>query len=302
MKKIPSVTFFACAYNEEGNIRNFLKSVLSQKEEGFRMKKIVIVSDGSTDRTAKIVKSFESKKIHFIEHEKRIGKSTRLNDIYRNLDTDILVQSDADVQFKGKMVIARLIAPLTASKMVGLCGGNPIAVSGETFIEKSINITHSVYRKFRGDLKGGHNVFSADGRLLALSRTFANNLYIPPTMIANDMFAYFSCISKGFKYQYVKDAIVYYRSPQTLKDHIRQNTRFEAGPLRMEKYFEKSLVESELKIPLSKLFLYTFFEFIKAPHMAVTILMINIFCRVQAKLNESKMNAKWNMAITTKSL
>ncbi len=302
MKKIPSVTFFVCAYNEQGNIRNFLKSVLAQKEDGFVLKKIVVVSDGSTDRTAKIVRSFDSKKIQFIEHYERVGKSTRLNHIYRTFDTDILVQSDADVEFKGKFVIARLIEPLTSSKMVGLCGGNPIAVPGKTFIEKSINITHNVYRKFRGDLKSGHNVFSADGRLLALSNSFARNLYIPPTMIANDMFAYFSCISYGFKYHYVEDAVVYYRSPQTLRDHIRQNTRFEAGPMRMEKYFEKSLVESELKIPISKMALYTFSEFIKAPHMAVGILAINTFCRVQAKMNEGKMNAKWNMAITTKSL
>ena len=45
--KNPSVTVAISALNEAQNIAAFLRSVLSQKEEGFVLEKIMVISDGS---------------------------------------------------------------------------------------------------------------------------------------------------------------------------------------------------------------------------------------------------------------
>src|SRR6185437_12418364 len=111
MKK-QTVTIALSAYNEESNIKNFLLSLLVQKEEGFLLKNIIVISDGSTDSTVKIAKSVKSKKIQIIDSKIRMGKSVRLNAIYRMLDTDILVQSDADIILKGPNVLRNIIKPL----------------------------------------------------------------------------------------------------------------------------------------------------------------------------------------------
>lgn len=301
MLKVPTVTIFVCAYNEEGIIESFLKSVLLQKDVNYSLKKIIVVSDGSTDKTVDIVKSFKSKKIELMSFKKRIGKSTRLNYIYKNLSTDILVQTDADVIFSDDLLVSKIIAPLIKNKKVALCGGNPTAVKASTFTENSINATHNMYRKFRVNLKKGNNVFSADGRLLALSQPFAHKLRIPHDMITNDMFAYFSCLKFGFEYRFVKDAIVWFRSPINLKDHIRQNSRFIAGPIRMEKYFNKKLVADERKIPAFLLLKSMIFEFVKQPVGCLYIFIVNLWCKYKAQKTESTMTAKWNMAISTKS-
>ena len=47
----PTVTVAISAYNEEGNINYFLKSVIKQKIKNFTLKKILVISDGSTDKT-----------------------------------------------------------------------------------------------------------------------------------------------------------------------------------------------------------------------------------------------------------
>lgn len=298
----PTVTVAVCAYNEEGNIEKFLRSILRQKETNFKLNKIIVVSDGSTDGTVNKIKKFKSKKIEIIEYENRQGKSSRLNKIYRSFKTDFLVQSDADVIFNDTRVIAFIINPLINNKKVGLCGGNPIAVEGKTFTEKAINVTHDMYRKFRLDINNGNNIFSADGRLLALSKRFARKLVIPTTMIANDMFAYFTCFSMGLEYRYVDNAIVLYRSPQNLKDHIKQNTRFEAGPIRMEKYFDKSLVHNQRNLPKLLLFKYMLVEFFIHPFLSSYIFIVNAWCRFLARKMESSLDAKWNIAVTTKKI
>ena len=57
MEKLPTVTIATIACNEEANIKKFLESVLDQKEKGFKISTILVISDGSTDHTVKIAKS-----------------------------------------------------------------------------------------------------------------------------------------------------------------------------------------------------------------------------------------------------
>lgn len=297
-KKI-TVALAVSAYNEEKNIKAFLRSILAQKEDGFKMKKILIVSDGSSDNTVKYARELKSSKIVVKEFKERIGKSSRLNQIYKSLNTDILVQSDADVVFAHEFVLHDLVQPLIKNKKVGMCGGNPLPVKGETFIEKAINCTTEAYGEFRRKVKGGDNVFSADGRLLAYKKDLVKKIKIPEDMIANDMYTYFCCLSEGNKYRYVNSAVVYFRSPQTIKDHIRQNVRFRASPIRMKIYFPNKLVKQEFFIPIN-IFLLSFIkQFIKHPILSMSIYFINRYCTLKAKFVEQSLTAKWDIARTT---
>jgi len=300
MNIIPTVTIATIAYNEEKNIKNFLQSVLDQKEEGFKVACILVISDGSTDNTANIAKSLKSKLIRVINHNNRIGKSSRLNEVYQNLETDILVQSDSDIVYSHKYVVRDMVLNLLKDKNIAMCGGNPRPVKGVTYIEKAINYTTDVYQEFRKKVRNGDNVFSADGRLLAYKKELVKKLIIPNDMIANDMFTYFCCLSNGYKYKFVATAIVSFRSPQDIKDHIRQNVRFRASPLRMERYFSKDLVKKELYIPKTILYKTQLLMFIRHPVSTLYIYLINHYCKFKARLIERQLNAKWLIANSTK--
>lgn len=301
-KKLTTVTIAVSAFNEARNIKKFLISVLAQKEEGFILKKILVVSDGSTDNTIKIANSLKSNKLSLINYKKREGKSYRLNQIYKSLDTDILVQSDSDVVFSNPYVVRDIIKPLEQRNNIAMCGGNPIPLKGKTFIEKAINATVEAYLNFRKSVRGGNNAFSADGRILAFKTDFIKDVLIPRDMIANDAYTYYLCLTKGYKYKFVNSAIVYYKSPNTLNDHIRQNTRFEAAPIRLEKYFDKGLIRKERSVPR---FIYTkelFKQFLTHPILCSYIYLINIYCKVKASFVENKLTSKWEIAKSTKSL
>ncbi|MEK7150864.1 MAG: polysaccharide pyruvyl transferase family protein [Patescibacteria group bacterium] len=302
MSQIPRVTVALSALNEERNIEAFLSSVLAQKEEGFVLDRILIISDGSTDNTANVVRNIASSKIELREKTERIGKSSRLNEIYQSVDSDIIVQSDADVVFAHPFVVRDLIKPIVENESVMLCGGNPTPVEGKTFTERAVNCTFNTYAGFRKRVRGGNNRFSADGRLLALRKDFARSIHIPENMIANDAFVFYVCAARRHQYRFVESARVHFRSPQTLRDHIIQNTRFVAMPARMSAYFPVELVRTQEHIPFGTYISFLVGEFLHHPIYCGYIFIINRYCKLRAFFLERSLNARWILAGSTKNV
>lgn len=302
MKKIPTVTVAISAYNEQKNIVNFLKSVLMQEEKGFVLKQIWVHSDGSTDKTVKFAKSLKSSRIKVWDHKKRVGKSTWLNKIYEDLDTDFLVQSDADVVFTHPLVIHDLIQPLVRNSKVGMVGGNPMPLPGDSYWEKVVANAFEPYQVFRSTIRGGDNAFSAIGQLLVYRKELVKQITVPYDMVTNDIYTYFCCLTLGFKYKYAKNAIVYFRSPQRLNEVLKQNTRFQTGYIRMFDYFSKEMVEGEMSIPLQTRLLALSAQLIKHPILSSTFYLIKIYSKYQATKKGRGLNAKWPIALTTKKL
>lgn len=298
--KLTTVTVAISALNEGQNIVSFLRSVLNQKLEGFVLDKILVISDGSTDDTVNKIKSLKSPKIIIRDYAQRTGKSNRLNEIYSGLSSDILVQSDADVIFSHPYVIRDIIKPLQTEKKVGMCGGHPMPSRATTFVEKAVNCTFEVYDGLRSLIRDGNNSLSADGRLLAFKKELVKTIKVPLDMISNDAYTYFCCITSGYEYRYVESAIVHFRSPQTLKDQIKQNTRFVSTSRRMARYFPKNIVAREDYIPKDILYRRLLAQLIRHPVLGIYIATVNTYCRIRSLYMEKVLTAKWPMAYSTK--
>lgn len=301
-KRVPTVTVALSAFNEEQNIVSCLRSILTQKERGFILEKVLVISDGSTDTTVSEVKSLKDPRLEVRAYRARAGKSTRFNLVYRSLKSDILVQTDADVRFSHPHVIAELIKPLVSDPHVGMCGGNPLPLAPITFNEKAIYVTTQAYIPLRLTIRNGQNLYSADDKLLAFSRELAMKLHIPRDMIADDIYKYFCCLVNGFEYRYARSATVDYRLPQTLADHVRQNTRFQASRQRMEKYFPKSLVDREFHIPRLLFWRVLLSQFLRHPLLSGFIFVVNRFNFINSKFAERSLTSQWQIASSTKKL
>src|SRR3989344_2956137 len=88
-----SVTIGIAAYNEEKNISYLLDSILKQKEKTIQIQKIIVVSDGSTDQTVSIINQYVQRdsRINCIVGHSRMGKPSRLNQLFNSIQTDVLV-------------------------------------------------------------------------------------------------------------------------------------------------------------------------------------------------------------------
>ena len=82
------------AYNEEEVIRNTLTSSLEYLEKQHVPAEIIVVDDGSTDRTPNIVKEFPEVKL--VSHEKNYGKGRAVRTGYLLAENPIVVVMDAD--------------------------------------------------------------------------------------------------------------------------------------------------------------------------------------------------------------
>jgi len=105
---INKLIFVIPAYNEEGSIGTILKDV---KKE-FPQAEIVVVNDGSTDKTEEIAKKEGGTQVHSHEKNRGLGASlaTGIKEALR-LKADHIVTFDADLQHASEDV-EKLLKPL----------------------------------------------------------------------------------------------------------------------------------------------------------------------------------------------
>src|SRR5574340_1084555 len=93
MKEKPAkVTVLMPAYNAEKYIADAIESMLQQSFADFRL---LIINDGSTDQTQKIVDSFSDKRIELI-HQSHRGIAPALNKGLAKADSLYIARFDAD--------------------------------------------------------------------------------------------------------------------------------------------------------------------------------------------------------------
>ena len=125
------VTVIICAYNEEATIENILISVSKRSI----IKEVIVVNDGSTDRTGSIIKDIKSKiDIKDIHLPKNRGKGYALATGIENANSEYLVFIDADLSNLNNKHIYHLMNPVVNNEVDMVLGQ-----ATETRINHNIN-------------------------------------------------------------------------------------------------------------------------------------------------------------------
>lgn len=85
------------AYNEEKTIAEIINRV--KKTEIGLDKEIIVIDDGSTDGTRKILKNLADESLKIIFHEKNLGKGAALRSGFSQATGDIILVQDADLEY-----------------------------------------------------------------------------------------------------------------------------------------------------------------------------------------------------------
>jgi cellulose synthase/poly-beta-1,6-N-acetylglucosamine synthase-like glycosyltransferase len=94
----PFVSVLIAAYNEAGCIAATTENKLDLDYPKDKLE-IIVVSDGSTDGTDEIVRSFETSGVRLIRQEPRAGKTSALNLAVGQANGEIIVFSDANSNY-----------------------------------------------------------------------------------------------------------------------------------------------------------------------------------------------------------
>ncbi|MDD5085088.1 MAG: glycosyltransferase family 2 protein [Candidatus Omnitrophica bacterium] len=109
------------AYNEEANIAHAINDVLKYFSDKSIEYEIIVVNDGSRDKTRDIVKSFRDSRIRLIDHETNQGYGRSLRDGFKAGRYEYLFFTDADRQFDitGLDVMLPIIRTDTVDLLIG---------------------------------------------------------------------------------------------------------------------------------------------------------------------------------------
>ena len=129
-RELPKVSVLVSALNEEKMIAERIENNLAQDYPAERLE-IVVASDGSTDRTASIVRDFAERfpgRVRLLDYPVRRGKATVLNESIPALPGEIVVLSDANTFFEPP-AITRLVRWFDDPQVGVVCGKPASTVS-----------------------------------------------------------------------------------------------------------------------------------------------------------------------------
>lgn len=277
MKKLktnPTVTIGITAWNEEKNITRCLSSILRQDQKEYIIKKILVISDGSQDQTARYAQSVNDKRIKVINGRSNLGYTKRRNQLIKNADTDILVTIDADEELVDPLAISKLISEFQ-SPNVALVSGNPFFADIKGFVMRCQLASFNLYNNFRYKINDGHNIYGCSGGMMALRKEFYSKLAIPGDVMADDTYTYLTCISRGYKFKNARHAKIAHYVYSDLKSHIKRNKRYARTENDLQKYFSRKLIAKERHIPRKLYCAEALKSIVKNPIYSLAIFFIN---------------------------
>jgi len=118
MKSVPRVSVIMPVYNAEPFVGQALKSILDQT---FRDFELIIVDDGSGDRSREIVHSFHDERIVSIENGRNLGLTASLNVGLEKARGEFIARQDAD-DLSLPERLEKQVAFLDSHPTVGLVG------------------------------------------------------------------------------------------------------------------------------------------------------------------------------------
>jgi len=159
------LTVLIPCYNEEATIAVILKRVLSAPTCGME-REIIVVDDGSTDKTAAILNSQADKGVRVIRQDRNRGKGAAVQAGAAAATGDIIIIQDADLEYDPEEY-ERLIKPILENKADVVYGSRFVTESarrvlyfwhyvGNSFLTLLSNMLNNVNIT---DMETGYKVF-----------------------------------------------------------------------------------------------------------------------------------------------
>ena len=92
------ISVIAPIYNEEDNIDRLVKKLETVLKKNFETYEILLINDGSTDKTKEILDNLNNENVRVFHFEKNCGQTAGIAAGFEKADGNIIVTIDADLQ------------------------------------------------------------------------------------------------------------------------------------------------------------------------------------------------------------
>jgi len=261
------VTIIVPCYNEQEGIVASLKSLINQTYPNIE---IIVVDDGSSDRTYELAKTFEFNdgiKTLRVLSKPNGGKSRALNYGIKRANGDLICAVDADSKLDSFAI--ELLVQHFKDEDIAAVAGSVKVINDDTFITKLQSLEYieglnmvkngQAFLKLVNIIPGPIGMFRKD----AMKKVG----YYAHDTFAEDCDITLNLIAHGYKIDFEPDAIAYTEAPENLLDLLKQRYRWTRGILQAIKKHKRYLWHFRKNKSLFFVMWYMLFEAIFWPFM-----------------------------------
>jgi biofilm PGA synthesis N-glycosyltransferase PgaC len=223
----PSVAMVICALNEEKIIGAKVENCLALNYPKDRLR-IVIVSDGSTDRTAKMVRRYTGQGVELVEQPMRRGKIANLNRVIPRLREEVVVLSDANVIYHRDAL--RKLVDRFRDESVGCVSGRVILHDSSAALEGPTGNYYSLEWRLQAESSQLYSMVGADGAMYAFRRELFQRC--PDDTIIEDFIIPMAIVRQGKRVVFEPGAIGWEKGAASLREEFRRKVRIAAGSVQ----------------------------------------------------------------------
>lgn len=222
-----SLSMVLAAYNEEDNLARRLDEVLGRVAALGLAVEVVVVSDGSTDRTAEVARSFEGRGVLALELPANRGKAAALTLGCAAASGEVLVFADAR-QTWAEDALPRLLENFD-DPGVGAVSGD--LVLGEGGALSGLGLYWRFEKWLRKLEARVHSTVGVTGAICAVRRDLFRP--IPDGTILDDVYWPLNVAMQGFRVIHDGRARAFDRLPGRTRDEFRRKVRTLSGNFQL---------------------------------------------------------------------
>jgi len=226
----PMISVIVPSYNEEVTIASCIQSLSSLDYPNYE---VIIVDDGSIDKTLEIAKSLETTKIRVVHQENR-GKANALNTGVQLSESEIVVTVDADTTIR-RDGLARVARRFARNPRLGAVAGNIKVEQGSGLLNALQSMEYTVginlIRKAESMLR---SVMIVPGPMAAMRREAIQSVGLfSDDTFAEDFDATMKLSKVSYGVEYEENALAYTDVPKSLEDLMKQRRRWYRGMIQV---------------------------------------------------------------------
>jgi biofilm PGA synthesis N-glycosyltransferase PgaC len=218
---LPFVTLIISAYNEEKVLEAKIRNSLALRYPEDRLE-VVVVSDGSTDRTEAIASAWADHGVRLVRCPVRLGKSRALNYTLDDVSSEIVVFSDANSHYEPD-ALEKLVRPF-GDPEVGCVTGRLVYDKGRR--GRLVTGGEGLYWRYENLLSRLESrigsALVATGTLFAIRRDLFPHL---DGDVANDFQIPMEISARGYRILYESEAVAHEMACSDSREEFRRKVR-----------------------------------------------------------------------------
>jgi biofilm PGA synthesis N-glycosyltransferase PgaC len=223
----PLVSVIIAAYEEEHSIARTLDAVLNLNYPSYE---VVVVDDGSSDRTSEIVRSYLDRgSVRLVLKTVNEGKAMALNDALPICRGEILLLIDADIVVTPDLL--NNMVPHFRSSRVAAVTGNPRVANRQGLLKRlqAIEFSSIISMQRRAQRIWGR-VMTVSGAVVAFRRSAILDVGLfTPSMATEDIDMTWRLQMRFWDVRYEPRAVVWMEVPPNLRELWKQRRRWVRG-------------------------------------------------------------------------